>query len=56
MMLDHGLHALPVVQEGRVIGVLTREEALRGMYHPWEGEVLKPETALEFEDRALALC
>jgi len=56
LMLDHGLHALPVLEEGRVIGVLTREEALRGMYHPWETELLKPETTSRPEDLALALC
>ncbi len=53
-MLDRDLRALPVLEDGRVIGVLTRDAALRGMYAAWEAEVLTPKEAAELEEMTLA--
>jgi predicted transcriptional regulator len=54
LMLEHDLRALPVLQDGEVIGVLTRDAALRGIFEAWELDVLRPETSNALEEVALA--
>ncbi len=50
LMLEQDLRAIPVLEDGRVVGVLTRDAAFAGLHEAWEVERLTPQAAEAIEE------
>ncbi len=54
LMRQRDLRAIPVLEDGRVVGVLTRDAAFKGLYEAWEVERLAPQAGEAIEEVMVA--